>query len=278
MSESTHDSAPQASSEPAAPTTAPESTPAAEGSAASTETASSTQASPGRDAAPSQAVDQAGDPSRNSAGEPGASPSGDPSGKKAGKKKKKNGAGLGQQIQEVLGGLSSPDRPTRNAALLFVVSLMGVVGVFIAGGVHFWQVRKDLQAKFADTGEQGENPNNFLKKQAEGAKRKFSIQDLGTFTIELKPIPGARPAPGVMNLAEIELQAECDEKETCDTLEEELARARNEVASVFTAMARDDLISKEGKRQLKKKIQDRLNGWLPKGRVEEIYISKLVIN
>ena len=45
---------------------------------------------------------------------------------------------------------------------------------------------RKLSKPITDTGEQGKNLGEFIKKQAEEAKSKFSTQSLGTFTIELK--------------------------------------------------------------------------------------------
>jgi flagellar basal body-associated protein FliL len=192
-------------------------------------------------------------------------------------RKKSRAAGLGGTIAEVLAGLKSPDKPTRNGAILFVVSLCGIVFVMGLAGVHVWEDRKNIQVQMNQS-EQGKNLDEFIKKQAEEAKKKYSMQTLGTFTIQLKTIEGQKPAPGVMNLAEIEVQAKCDEVETCQRLEEGSAQVRNEITSSLGPMDRDVLLTKEGKSRLKKKLLDRLNAWLPKGKIEELYFSKLVIS
>lgn len=187
--------------------------------------------------------------------------------------KKKAGSGLMPTIMEVLAGLKSPDKPTRNGAMLFVASLCGIAMVVILAGVHFYQVRKALLVR-AET----DHLEEYMKKQAEEAKKTFTTQALGTFTIQLKPIADQKPAPGVMNLAEVDIDARCDEKETCDLLKDGSEKVRNEVTTALGPMDRDELYSKEGKARLKKRILERLNAWLPKGKVEELYFSKLVIS
>jgi flagellar basal body-associated protein FliL len=191
----------------------------------------------------------------------------------------KNRSGsLSGSVQEVIEGAKSPDLKTRMAAFGFILSIMGVAAVVIVGGTYFWQQRSHLQGGMTSTGEQGKNLDDFIKKQSDEAKMKFTTHSLGLFNIELKPVEGSRPGPGVMNIAEVEVQVQCDVKETCDILDDQQVKARNEVTIVFTATERDELLSREGKRRLKKKILDRLNAWIPKGKVEDLYFTKLIIN
>jgi len=192
-------------------------------------------------------------------------------------KKKSKFAGLGATILEVIAGLKSPDKPTRNAAAVFVGSLCGIGLVMILTVGHIYQVRKELRDQMNQSNA-AKNLDEFIKKQAEEAKKQFTMQSLGTFTIQLKPIDGQKAGPGVMNLAEIDVQARCDEKETCDSLKEGLAQVSNEITTALGPMDRDELMTKDGKLHLKKKILDRINAWLPKGKVEDIYFSRLVIS
>jgi flagellar basal body-associated protein FliL len=192
-------------------------------------------------------------------------------------KKKSKFAGLGATIMEVIAGIKSPDKQTQHAAMLFIASLCGIALVVVLAGVHFYEVRKELRDQMSQS-EASKNLDEFMKKQTEEAKKKFTMQALGTFTIQLKPIEGQRAGPGVMNLAEVELQARCDEKETCDSLKDGMAQVSNEITTALGPMDRDDLMTKEGKLHLKKRILDRLNAWLPKGKVEDLYFSSLVIS
>jgi flagellar basal body-associated protein FliL len=188
---------------------------------------------------------------------------------------KKTGGTLGEVFQ----GLRSPDVPTRNAAVLFVLSLIGIVFVAILAGNYFWQSRKAMHDELANTGEAGKNLGDFIKKQSDDAKRKFTFQSLGTFNIELKPAdPEGKTPKGVLNMAEVEIQVQCDKKDTCDYLDGQNAKVKDEVTQVFTAMERDELLSKEGKKRMKKKIIDRLNLFLTEGKVEDLFFSKLIIN
>lgn len=189
------------------------------------------------------------------------------------------GASFWKTLGDLFSDLFSPDRPTRRMALGFALSVIGIVAVIVIGGKYFIDLRRQLHA-LSDTGEQGKNLGEFIKKQSEEAKRKFSSQNLGAFTVELKGPDGkpAKAAPGVMNLAEIEIVVDCDEKETCEFIEDRMPVVRNEVTNILTAMDRTELLSKDGKAHLRSRIITRLNMWLPRGHIEALYFNKLVIS
>ena len=183
--------------------------------------------------------------------------------------------------KELVADLFDPDQRTRKMARYFVASVVGIVVVLTLSGIYISKMRLEKNlAAITDTGEQGKNFADFIKRQADEAKRKFSQQSLGTFTIELK-IPdekNRKRPPGVMDLAEVEVVIECDEKETCEFIEERMAVVRNEMTGIFTPMDREELMSREGKRKLQLRIQGKLNTWLPKGKIEHIYFNKLIIS
>jgi flagellar basal body-associated protein FliL len=184
----------------------------------------------------------------------------------------------GGTVREVFQGLRSTDVPTRNAAVLFILSLVGIAFVLIFAGNYFWQSRKLMRDELTNTGDAGKNLGDFIKKRSDEAKSKFTTQSLGTFNIELKPFDSEHKPKGVMNMAEVEIQVQCDTKETCEFLDGQSAKVKDEVSQVFTATERDELLSKEGKKRIRKKITDRLNLFLTEGKVEDVFFSKLIIN
>ena len=161
-----------------------------------------------------------------------------------------------------------------------------MIGVLVLGGIYFNQIREDkkLLTPITATGEQGKNFGDFIKKQSEEAKLRHSTQSLGVFSIELKGPPkdaeGNTPkrAKSVMDLAEVEIIVECDEKETCEFIEDRMPLVKNEVTGLFTAMEREDLLSREGKRKLQNRILSKLNLWLPTGKIQKVYFTKLIIS
>jgi flagellar basal body-associated protein FliL len=182
------------------------------------------------------------------------------------------------EFKEIARGLRSPNRTTRRMSMLFFASLVGVLLVCKLSWNRYRELA-EIRAQHAQQEASTENQlSTFIGKQAEEAKHKYTSYEIGTFTIELKQAPGQKKIPGVLNMAEVDLVAECDVKETCTYLEDYSTQVKSQVTNVFVAMDREQLMSKEGKRKIKKQLIDRLNSWLPKGRVENVFISRLIIS
>src|ERR1700730_12662542 len=82
-------------------------------------------------------------------------------------RKPKPGSGLVHSIGEVLSGIRSPDSQTRNGALLFLFSVVGVFFVAGLGGYYYIEGRKihsvgsgDSKDSSEDT---GKNLGDFIK-------------------------------------------------------------------------------------------------------------------
>ena len=117
----------------------------------------------------------------------------------------------------------------------------------------------------------------FIGKQADEATRRHTTLHIGDFMVELKPPAEQKRRRGVMNMAEVSIVVECDARQTCAFIRSREAKARDEITNVLTALERDDLMSVDGKRKIKKALIDRLNGWLPTGKIEHLYFQKLII-
>jgi flagellar basal body-associated protein FliL len=186
-----------------------------------------------------------------------------------------------KQLKELLHGINegllSKDRPTRRMSLLFYLSVLGAFLILVIGSVSYYQERKARQH-----GEEAlraaEQMNEFFKRQSEIAKKKSAQMKLGNFTIGLKLPPGQRRVKGVSNMAEVELTLECDSRETKDYIESHIEQAKGQVTNAFTAMYREELMSKDGKDRLKKIILDRLNAWLPDGKVTDAFFTRMLIS
>ena len=120
--------------------------------------------------------------------------------------------------------------------------------------------------------------SEFLERQAQEAKWKNTTLGLGDFVIDLKRKGDEVKAPGVNNMASLEIFIECDTRETCEYIEGSSVQARSQVSNALIQIDREELLSKDGKRKIKKAIIDRLNTWLPKGRIENLYVTKLVVS
>ena len=183
------------------------------------------------------------------------------------------------KLKEIGAGVRSPDVPTRKMAILFILSVSAlcfVLGASVQRYIHYRHMLKDVPS---ESDEGAKHLGEFLSKQSAEAKTRFTTLSLGTFSVELKPpTSGPAAAPGVMNLADLELFAECDTKETRYYIEDNLPQARNQLTNVLTAIDREELLSKDGKKKLVKAMLEKINLWLPKGKVENLRFNNLIVN
>ncbi len=184
---------------------------------------------------------------------------------------------LSDGAREIFGGLVSRDAWMRRMSFLFVLSCVGL-GTVIWMAAERYREQALLAGKGVEEDDTATNLGNLFGRTAEEAKRKYTIQNIGEFTVELRKAEGDLKVPGVINLAEVELVVECDSKQTCVYVEEHLAQARNQVTNVFVALDREALLSREGKRKIKKMMVEKLNLWLPHGKIENLFFSKLIIS
>jgi len=218
--------------------------------------------------------------------------------KTGGSKKKKGGKSKGPSLSsrvtqsvklghdlflEVFRGLRSPDGPTQRMSIFFFLTL------FVLVGLGFLTVQRSIRQRHEREASVAAAKEEAADKSAEAAllgnpeafketARSTSMLDLGAFTIELKAVPGHPPKKGgFMNMAEVQLVIECDSQETHTYIEENLVQARSQVTDIFLSMDREELLSREGKRKLKKRLMERLNGWIPRGKVQNVFFSKLVV-
>lgn len=180
---------------------------------------------------------------------------------------------------DIFRSVRSPDQATRKMAIFFFACLL--LGLFFGVRIiqHYRreQVQRREQQLLAE--KNAKSFQEFLEKErGEQEHKKTFMKSLGDFTLELSPDPGKLPK-GVVNVAQIELVAECDTKETADYLERNLAPARDQVNQVLIAVRRDELFLKDGKDKIRKDVAEKLNKWLKgSGKVEGVYIPRLVIN
>ncbi len=186
---------------------------------------------------------------------------------------------FGEALSELAKSVVSPDKPTRRAGWIFFLTL--ALALFLL----FVTIRRWVAPKYADVPSSGHTESDtsgqmseFLERQHQEEKWKSTTLGLGDFVIDLKRKGDEVKAPGVNNVASLELFIECDTRETCEYIEGSSVQTRSQVTNALIQIDREELLSKDGKRKIKKAIIDRLNTWLPKGRIENLYITKLVIS
>jgi len=193
-------------------------------------------------------------------------------------------------LREILGAFRVKDGRVRRMALLFVVS---AIGIFMVSGLSIYRVisvirKHQEEQKSRDA---AQSMSEFFARQADESQRKTHVVILGEFSFEVKDSPvyrdpevteeefrRAQGAVGVMQMAEAEIILECVTDETCRFIEKALPAARNQVTNVLIEIEREDLMTREGKRRVRKQIVDRINAWLGSARVTNAYFSKLVLD
>lgn len=183
-----------------------------------------------------------------------------------------------RDLPQVLEGLGSPDAPTRRMARLFLLSCVLFLGTLGVGFVYYLTPDPTKPKELTYVERDAKTFSDFVQKQVDLTRHRATFLQLGSFTIELKPIAGSIPGRGVLNLAEIELFVQCDSIETRNYLFQHQVRVRDRVTHMMPLMDREELISREGKKKLKARIVKGLNEFLPQGQVQEAFFSKLLIN
>ena len=180
-------------------------------------------------------------------------------------------------IWEMGASLRSPDRPTRRMASAFFLSCAGLVGVLTFGWVELQRSGFDLGFKGGEEMDQAKGLEKFFSRQRDAALLRVVTLKIGKFKIELLPAPGQEKMLGVVNMAEVEIVLECDQKETCKYMEDNLPKVRDQIASILTAVERNEILSPEGKKRLKRGILRKVNLWLPIGKVRNLFFTNLVV-
>ncbi len=180
------------------------------------------------------------------------------------------------QLGNLFRAIVSPDPETRRMGWLFIFS---VLGVLLASAM----VVKRLTS-ITETWRQSRRESAMLKQQQEeaihnqqdAAKNGATTVDLGRFTVALKNSRDLQ--------AEVGIGLVCDVVACKQYLESNQVRVRNEVITQLAAIERDQLMSGDGKRVIKKQLIERLNRFLdegeekhPRGQVQELYFSRLFI-
>jgi flagellar basal body-associated protein FliL len=170
--------------------------------------------------------------------------------------------------------LRSPDRPTRRMSALFFLSLFAAVGV---AGMALWQ-RRPVPAVEALKLDRDAELTDYLARQSPVSTEQPTFTRLGEFRVELRRPPAQTEVNRTLNLAEIELTAECESAEACEYLEKHRAEARDQLATSMRPLAADELLSRRGKERLRAEWVDQLNSWLPRGKVRGVWFTRLVVN
>ena len=182
------------------------------------------------------------------------------------------------ELYQIVPSLVSPDPATRWMSMLFIFSTLSLATVTAVTVDRYMRTREVVKA--VEQRKHVRDIELIRKKVSRIDSVRSNTFTLGTFNIELRRPTNQTPqsARTVLNTAEIEIVLICDSIDTREYLEDHVVQTKNQLTDSLTSLERDELMSRGGKRRLKKKMLKSLNQWLLKGKVNEIYFSSLIIS
>ena len=183
------------------------------------------------------------------------------------------------RAQQLVYGLGSRDAPTRRMTWFFWLSILAALLTIVAG-IGYWAELRKQRLILQQEQEASRKVEEDLERQGRETELKGRVMNLGSFSLELKKVEGQRANQGVMQMADLDIWAVCDTPETCSYIEDHSNEAKNQVTNALTPLDRNELMSRDGKRRIKKAICDRLSKWLGQsrgGQVQQIWFSKMTV-
>jgi flagellar basal body-associated protein FliL len=117
------------------------------------------------------------------------------------------------------------------------------------------------------------------KKNAAIAEIKAATVALGEFQIGLVGLGDGRQGSSGIKL-ELELAVEFESGDTGRWVLANLTPAKSEVMAAIgglTGLTREDLMTPEGKAKVREQIRERVDQWLPSGKIKGIYFNKFLL-
>jgi flagellar basal body-associated protein FliL len=171
-------------------------------------------------------------------------------------------------------GVVSADPPTRKMAFLFLLSLIGLTVTLVIAFERYQDHARNNKALLAQIREEKKKQQTLN----EGLEYKNRLIDAGSFQIELKPLTTEQTYTTLLNLATVDVILLCDSPATGAFIKSQQPRIRNSLINIFSPMDREELLSIQGKKKLKLLMMRKINEWLPEGKIEEVFFSKLILN
>lgn len=187
--------------------------------------------------------------------------------------------GLIHGAKELFGGVRSPDWSTRLGSFLFLAFLVATLFTIGVGLRFVAQQQAMRKSEAAKNDPELQKARDLQAKKAQDEARKKNTFVLGNFNTSLKTpmVQGRAGGNQPLNSVELEIVIECDALSTRHYIEENIIPAQHQAASALNELTEADLMTAEGKRKLRRTIMYKLNTWLPKGRVDDIFFSHVVV-
>ena len=196
-----------------------------------------------------------------------------------------------ETLKELFFGFRSRDAATRKMTIFFYLSLFVFIGLMGSFGKNWYRrfsTKKKIEAAMLIEAAK-KAPHGLKAKEKELIKLQLN---LGEFMLELRPRHEDEEGKKAyskdrMNIATIEIIAECDSVDTCHFIEEHIIQVRDQMILILTGLEREVPMSREGKQKVKRALIDKLNHWLgehgvsdkasSKSPIENLYFNRLVL-
>lgn len=193
-------------------------------------------------------------------------------------------------VLEILKGLKSTDDNYRLMSYLFFASLVGVVVALLFIVQTFLGPRPEVHGSHStketaqhETKDAHEAADSHAAKDAHGKPLPIESDSLslGVFNFDLN-FSQAEKNQSYMKGAELEVTVMCDKGHTCTVLKEALPAVRDKISGLFYRLDKNDLMSKDGKARLRKRIVDAINqmitdSGMTEGKVVDAFFPHLVL-
>ena len=196
---------------------------------------------------------------------------------------------LKTDFQGIIHALLRGSSRDRRMALLFVVSLLAAIGITGIGAARYFRARRLAQEREARMAKKDTScvemscafnaMEELAKKNAAIAEIKAATVALGEFQIGLVGLGDGRQGSSGIKL-ELELAIEFDSGGTGRWVLANLTPAKSEVMAAIgglTGLTREDLMTPEGKAKVREQIRERMDQWLPSGKIKGIYFNKFLL-
>lgn len=189
-------------------------------------------------------------------------------------------------LSELKGALLVGPAPRRRMALLMITGIIGglvVIGVGTARYIRFARVAAEKARRHSQGSDDCKELKCTFNKLEELAKQKTALAEirdatvtLGEFEVSLVGLGNGQKGVKL----ELDVAVEFDSAETGRWVAANKDPVRSEVlgaAATLTGFTREDLLTAEGKARIRERIRDRLDQWLPSGKVKGIYFSRFLL-
>lgn len=165
-------------------------------------------------------------------------------------------------------------RHIRRKAKGFFLALALLPAVFLGAIAAYVQGRQDREAQMAEQRQveaQERAKGEEIKKNAH-----VITESIGVFQFETEA--ASSDSTRVINVTQVELVVECSSKEVCEEVKLKMQLIRDQVTQMLQKTTRKQWMSFGDKQRIKDMLKERLNGMLGHGRIEKIFIARMIVS